>query len=385
MIDRSRTKLLAAAIVAGTSVLAAALIFRPSTPLPSALSSSVENPASAWFDDQGYDLAAFKDMAADEAVLRLNQAVYSFCDFGNGPSRLDDMYVDCVGQCGGFSYVLRGLLAEIGIETRYANLHNIPMQGNHSAVEALVDGQWIFVDPTFGVAFSDDRTPDGRLLSLSDLYFHHKNRDLEDIVLQAEKSRFDVTDEKLTALYDGVFSHDYMDLRNYQIAERIEYGLEGRLLNLDIPLSLGEGHAELGGDEPMDPAKLEAAWLDATNQTLLDDDLLNDVSFNTSMLHPGRLVTLSLYDLKPGQAYQLELLLTTSSDGQTLQTVNAGKGLLIDRDEHVFAQKGVHPVTVMFTSQRDTGTIMLRSVGTSKLRLFDIEVSEAVSSMARAH
>lgn len=380
MINLSKTTSITAATAIAGSAFVGLLAF-----MAQDHSSLASTPAAAWFQDQNYDLTAFKDMDAKEAALRLNQAVYSFCRSGTSPAELDDMYFDCVGQCGGFSYVLRGLLDEIGIENRYANLHNIPMQGNHSAVEALVDDRWIFIDPTFGVSFSDDRTPEGRLLSLDEINFAYREKNLEEFVLQARKDPSDAAGDKLTALYDEVFSHEFMDLRNYQVAERIDYGLEGRLLNLDIPLSLSSGFAEIGGDETTDPESLEAVWLDATNQTLLDDHLDNDVSFNTSFLYPGKLVTLSFYDLKPGQPYRLELLIRSNSDDQTLQIANLGKGLQIDRNEHSLEREGLHPVEVRFTPKRSTGTIMLRSVGVSKLRLFDIEVAEAGASVGLSY
>lgn len=333
-------------------------------------------PAAGWFEKQRYDLAAFKDMLPKDAVLRLNQAVYSFCRSGSAPADLDDMYIDCVGQCGGFSYVLRGLLDEIGIQNRYANLYNIPMQGNHSAVEALVGDRWIFVDPTFGVAFSDDGTAEGHMLSLDEVYHTYRHEKLEDLVLQARKKSSDAAKEALALLYDGVFSHDYMELRNYKVAERVDYGLDGRILNLDIPLWIENGRAEIGGKAADGSENLEGVWLDLTNQTLLDDQLLNDVSFNTSYLYPDKLVTLSLFDLEPDLPYKLGLLIKVDRGGQTLQVANVGKGMQIDRSEHPLAREGVHEVEVGFTSKRSTGAILLRSVGTSKLRLFGVQVIE---------
>ncbi len=334
------------------------------------------SPSLSWFDKQGYDTLAFETIPKKDIVLRLNQAVYSFCEAGTAPDDLDDLYAECIGQCGGFAYVLRGLLKELGIETRNANLHNIPNQGNHTAVEAFVDNRWMFVDPTFGVFFSEDGMPGGRVLSLNEINFAYREKELDDFVLQARKPKSNVDREPLSTLYDAVFAHEFMALRNYQVAEQIEYGFADSSLNLDIPLSLKSGDAKLGIDELSERSVMEASWLDATNQTLLDDNPLNDVSFNTSYLFPKKLVTLSLYDLEPDHPYLIRMFLASDQDNQPLAIHNVGKGVLLDRNRSVVHEKGTQVVEVRLSAKRPVGTIMLQSVGASKLRLFGIGVGK---------
>lgn len=348
------------------------------------VSSDSSSPSLAWFHQQGYDVADFEAIPQREIVLRLNQAVYSFCEAGTAPSDIDDMYTDCVGQCGGFAYVLRGLLTELGIETRNANLHNIPNQGNHTAVEALVDDRWMFVDPTFGVFFTENGQPDGRVLSLNAINFEYRQQDLADFVLQARKASSHVDRDSLSTLYNDVFDHEFMVLRNYQVAEQIEYGFADSSLNLDIPLSLNGGSARIGGDELIDSTANESSWLEATNQTLLDDDPLNDVSFNTSYLFPNKLVTLSLHDLIPGHPYLVRMFLASDRDNQSLEISNIGKGVQLDRGRSVMQKKGTHTVDVRLSAKRSVGTIMLRSVGSSKMRLFGIEVGKLGPQMSAA-
>ena len=69
------------------------------------------------------------------------------------PQDINDLFAHCVTACGGRSYVLRGLLAACGLHSKYQNIYNIPIQGNHSAVEVMLNEQVAFLDPTFGAFF----------------------------------------------------------------------------------------------------------------------------------------------------------------------------------------------------------------------------------------
>ena len=64
------------------------------------------------------------------------------------------------------------MLEYLGHQTRYVNFHNIPQQGNHSAVEVLIDSKWGFLDPTFGAYFTKNGFATGDLLSLNEIFLH---------------------------------------------------------------------------------------------------------------------------------------------------------------------------------------------------------------------
>ncbi len=71
------------------------------------------------------------------------------------------LYMD--GQCSNMSWVLERLYAELGIE---AIQHNwIGPRSSHSALSVRLDGEWVYVDPFYGVAFEENE----RLISLSRL------------------------------------------------------------------------------------------------------------------------------------------------------------------------------------------------------------------------
>ena len=122
-----------------------------------------------WYANQGIDVSAFKELPADEIAKRLNKAVFGFCRHGNEPEDLTKMFSNCIGLCGGYSYVLKELLEYLCYQTRYINFYNIPQQGNHTAIEVKIDGKWSFLDPTFGNFFSKDASVSSSIMSIKDV------------------------------------------------------------------------------------------------------------------------------------------------------------------------------------------------------------------------
>lgn len=77
-----------------------------------------------------------------------------------------------LGSCGDRSLQLGMIFSAVGIEHRLVNMFGLrkPM-GGHTAVEALVDGRWLFVDPKLGLVFGKDGGSDlgtYRILSLEE-------------------------------------------------------------------------------------------------------------------------------------------------------------------------------------------------------------------------
>lgn len=73
--------------------------------------------------------------------------------------------------CGGMATLYRSVLATVDVPNRLITLsRNIfDETDTHVTVEALVDGRWVLLDPTFHISF---RTPGGAFLSAQDVKAH---------------------------------------------------------------------------------------------------------------------------------------------------------------------------------------------------------------------
>ncbi|MFZ2101878.1 MAG: hypothetical protein WAU86_15070, partial [Oricola sp.] len=236
------------------------------------LSEDAISAAHEWFKRQDISEKSFSSIPLEESAKRLTKAVYSFCISGNAPQDLNDLFVACTAACGGYSYVLRGLLETIGAETRYANFYNIPNQGNHTGVEVRIGDRWGFLDPTFGAYFTVDGSPDGETLSVRQVAYEVPFGTLDKHVLQARKQPEEFVLAKLGDLFNEQFEHSYMTLINYQVAERISRANSDSLLSLDIPLEVENGKAEFGSMEIAGLVVKQSEWLALTNATLNDDN-----------------------------------------------------------------------------------------------------------------
>lgn len=320
-----------------------------------------------WFRSQIVSPSWLSALPERERAMRLNAGVYRFCRDGAPPSDPDSLYSHCVGQCGDRAYVLRGVLGEVGIETRFANLHNIPIQGNHTVVEAFVDGDWMVLDPTFGSTFDD---------SLIDVAYD----DRPPQPTQALTS-FDWRQTPLATLYSGRFNHHNMTREAYQQAEAIGYGDPQETVMLSIPMDLAHGSDELmaSGNSL---ATLAQSWLAETNLILNDNDPNNDVSFNTSLFSTSsgrRSTIIELENLEVGSTYEVTVQLFSSMDDGRVQVGSVGRGARIDRAESFDLVRGVATYSFNLTAQREHAALFARSASgpTWNLRLFGVRVEEA--------
>ncbi|WP_109259419.1 transglutaminase domain-containing protein [Hyphobacterium indicum] len=281
-----------------------------------------------WYEAAGLDADQIASLPVDERARRLTQAVYAHCEQGTqSVSDIDELFQECVTACGGFSYVLRGLLEATGAQTRYVNLYNIPNQGNHTAVEVKINGHWAFYDPTFGVYFTEDGDPRGRILSLREITANYTEEGLADRVNQAREARLDILEQSMGELFSGEFDHPFMSLKNYQLAEARSRLDSRELVILDIPLELTGGTASIGDFEARTMADAQAAWLQQTNALLVDNDLSNDVSYLSHRLSNNqgeRLTTISVSGLRPEQRYELTLLFFAAADSE-VQIASLGR------------------------------------------------------------
>lgn len=60
-----------------------------------------------------------------------------------------------IGACGTFTNVLLALAATQGIQGRYINLMNYPLNYGHTVAEFWIDGNWRVYDPTYAAYYTD--------------------------------------------------------------------------------------------------------------------------------------------------------------------------------------------------------------------------------------
>lgn len=364
-------------LVAGLVAFCPALLAQ-AYPVPDAGKAA----ATAWLQGRGISMDHLSSASIEDTAKRLTQAVYGFCQNGEAPADLNELFSKCHAACGGYSYVLRGLLEALGAETRYANLYNIPNQGNHTAVEVKLGDRWGFFDPTFGAFFTEDGSAGGRTLPLAQIARGYPLGGLESLVQQSRKAEEDFMTAPLEGLFSETFEHVYMKLTNYQVAEQFSTEDEGFLLSLDIPLDLtSAGKTKLGSMSMGDGLpQLQRAWLRDTNAASIDADPLNDVSFNASMLYNNamhRKTTVSLYGLRAGVAYGIRLhFVRPGASPARVQIAGFGKGIRYPSIASLTVPVGSSIYEATFTALRNMAQIELRNVERSGIvHLLGIEVA----------
>ena len=345
-----------------------------------ALPATALTAARDWYASAGVDIDAVAQLPVDERARRLTQAVYAFCESGpQTVSHIDALFEDCVTACGGFSYVLRGLLEATGAQTRYINLYNIPNQGNHTAVEVNLGDRWAFYDPTFGAYFTRDGEADGPVLILNEIVAGYSADELENHVVQAHDETAPFMSEPLASLFSETFDHTYMTLENYQLAEARSRLDARELIVLDIPLALDGGTAGIGDFDAETVADAQSAWLVQTNAILLDDDLANDVSYVSHELSnrkSERVTTVSVSNVQPGHRYEISLVLF-GRDGQEVQISAMGRSAYYGGRNRVRLTGTRSVETARFVAVENTARFAVRNFNpTGTVRMLAIEVDE---------
>lgn len=341
--------------------------------------------AADWFSREEIDIAGLRKMPPHEVAKRLTKAVFRFCRHGPQSGDTEDLFESCETACGGYSYVLRGLLEYLGYQTRYANLYNVPQQGNHTGVEVKIGGRWGFLDPTFGAYFNSNKDASG-LLSLAELA-RSSSLDRANVFRVIDREDRDIMrplDELFTN--EASLSQPLMNNQNsifvssYIEAEQIGYLDKNVLLPLEIPLTVGsDGRVFLGSIKHGSYEELEGEWLKQTNGTLNDDLRYNDVSFETSFITntvQPRLTTLKVSNLKAGRRYTIRLVLHGARVASKIQVGTFGKFIKHDFDGSLNVPKGVRTIEGSFVSEYDYAYFYLRALDqNSTIRLFGVEIS----------
>jgi len=213
----------------------------------------------------------------------------------------------CVGACGLQSWVLINILQALKIESRFVNFYGMPDQGNHTAVEAKVDGAWILLDPTFEVFFNDDQ---GNPLSTADVV-------KLDIMARAESIRHVGIESgaentiRVSPLPLGYWEGKFFSENHYALAEAFRPVDKENVgpLNLTLTLNVGDVFPRLSCETEV---ACELLWLKETNSRLNDLDRSNDISllarklglYSPYFIGEPKLV---INSLNPGQTYLIQI------------------------------------------------------------------------------
>ncbi len=81
----------------------------------------------------------------------------------------ESMLSQRLAGCGERSQIMRYLLAEVGVKSRFINLYNMPQTGDgHSLIEAFVANKWVYYDPSYAYFVAVPRAEVPR--NIEDLY-----------------------------------------------------------------------------------------------------------------------------------------------------------------------------------------------------------------------
>ncbi len=345
-----------------------------------AIADPYQDAPANWFARQGIDLAFVRSLPDVQRAQLLNFLTYRYCQTGNEtPVDLNGLFDSCVTQCGGYAYVFRGLASAANLETRYANLYNIPNQGNHVGVEVqLEDDGWAFFDPTFGAFFTSDGQLDGDPLGLADVIRSDSETTLARQVLQANRELPLSTSRMPEAIYTESFEHLYMSLNNYRNPEAITTGNRDELLMLRIPLVAGGGAFGLIGSD--NRAEARAFWLSETNRTLNDDMPLNDTSFATHLMlnrDTLRATMLVISDTKRAERYRIRLrLFNPGLTDQRLQLTSVGKETVLESPPVHLVPPGSSLLDTTFRAETDQSILIVRAADKlSYVEMFGVDVA----------
>lgn len=294
--------------------------------------------ARALLDRVDPEWQALAERPKIEIAKRMNYLAFNYCEAKRPHTELGPaLFEECRYSCSGFVYVLRGLLAVYGIESRHTGLYNIPIQGNHSLVEARVGTDaWILLDPTFGVFFTEDGVPSQKPVDMDTLQFGLAEGELVEHAVSAARESVEDLRRPLEAIYRSQhFDRPLMEISAYRSAEAYGYDDPDLPLDLGLTLQLARGEATFGAQSPIDMDRAPGQFLKVTNRTLNDTAPGNDVSFRISFL--GRVnrdarLLLELHALEPSALYRVTLRgVNPGEEFALVASVVDGSGVLRER------------------------------------------------------
>jgi hypothetical protein len=279
----------------------------------------------------------FQDRSAMEIGKILNHIVFNHCSNTQphtGQKNKNELFEVCRTSCAGYAYVLRGLFAVYGIKTRYANLYNLPGQGNHTMVEAEIHpGKWALFDPTFGAFFSSNGRVNGTPLSLEEIRFNLTPESLSKHIFTAKKNNSATGNIK--NLYEkSVFDYPYMKIQSYLSAEIAAPAGLNLTVPLTLPLNVVKGRATAGVLNAKTIQEGEAGFLAWTNSALSNNDPSDDTSYLFHILgdyssYFRSMNVISLTGLRIGTVYDLNISGFSNGDIE-IQVVDIGRNLVLN-------------------------------------------------------
>ncbi len=317
------------------------------------------------------DWRTLEKMNQVELTKKLNAMVYNFCkNPGKNTvvSDINSLFEVCETACGGRSYVLRGLLAVYGIDSKYQNIYNIPIQGNHSTVEVKLRESLVFFDPTFGTFFTRNNINDTPM-SLDDVKFSFDAKELPQHVYQAKKLKSikAIPSLALESMYTQGFESNYLDLASYVAHESAGSPHDKNILYLSANIYLENNAYALGCLDALTSEEASSCFLQQTNQLYSTSPAEKQVSYNFNMLgYYINQLNVKLFNfnyLEPGRYYVLTLLINNGTKAALPLNLGAlGGGIILpSHSKEMMIKPGLVRYKVYFKAKKNEGILSLYS------------------------
>lgn len=298
----------------------------------------------------------------------LNAVVYHFCSKpkDNVPLKhLNHLFRECHTACGGRSYVLKGLLAVYGIHAQYRNIYNIPIQGNHSALEVDINGATSFFDPTFGAFFTKHAVED-RPLSLDEIRFIYDEHALAEHVYQAKKFHLKpMIQRPVNQMYSKGFNSNLFRLAFYINHETSEPLNPDKILFLSANIELKQNTYTLGCLSAKNTEEASACFLKETNALYNSANPKHHLSYNFNNLGflngQMKMNAFNINGLQRSAVYQLTLLLNNQTGhAVALHLSPLQNGLVLAPGfDQVLVNPGIATYSVHFKANDRHGKLLL--------------------------
>jgi hypothetical protein len=317
----------------------------------------------------------FKGLSETEKIKTLLFFSFNFCTNSQphtGQKNINDLFTDCKSACGGFSYVLRGLLASQKIKSRFVNLYNVPIQGNHTLVEAeYAPNRWMLVDPTFGTYFSIVRQKKEKYLSLDEVRLLSQKEIAKAAKTTEKRSDFtNNTANGRVSFFQDSFNFPNMAVGSYIEAEgAIPVGQGIPMLQpLVMTLDLKSGIEQAGDLSATSLQHGREAWLKWSNRTLQNENPSDDTSYLFHIVgdYPPYFESLNiikLEKLQPKEFYEIEIAgISELGKKAQLSIVSLGKNIIIPFEEPIILKEGRFTIKRQFFAKKNNGEICLKLV-----------------------
>lgn len=309
-----------------------------------------------------------------EIAKRLTALVYNYCspisNLGvSSNNDINNLFSVCNAACAGNSYVLRGLLAVYGIHANYMNLYNLPIQGNHTAVQADINKQPVFLDPTYGVFFTTDGDINSLPASLPSVRYDFTNETIARHVFQAlpdkDFSRIDTM--PLAQLYNNKYrTPKLLRLDSYINSETFGTVNDSKTLFLSANLYFDNNRVSLGCVNSKNIKAASACLLNETNalynnQKLPSRYISYDISQLGYILEKQPMQTMfHFHGMVQGAYYQVKLLLYNPNNITRALSIGTLNGLnLAENSQDINIKPGLLIYDVKFKARQKDAYLVL--------------------------